>query len=317
MSNPRTVRRAIKQPQRQQPQRLSWLALYLIFLNILCLGMAASLYLPQPTAPVQVMQPTVAAQGGPVALAVAGDPAPPPAQLPAPPTATPSGPLQAGPVPILMYHYVRTVDPALDSLGYALSVAPATFEAHLAWLRENGYSTVSMATAQRCIQGEAACPPKALVLTFDDGYLDAYTEALPALQRYGFVGTFYIVNSFVGQPGYMSWQQVAELHEAGMEIGAHTLDHPDLTVIDQAEAHRQIAQSKLDIEARLGFQVNSFCYPAGRYTTDTIALVREAGYANATTTRWDEDYGDPLAYPRRRVQGGKGVETFAAVVRGW
>ena len=318
MQYPRTARQSVEHRRKQRPRRLSWLAIYLVCLNLICGGLVVSLWLPERAATAQsstlpTAQVLVGQLGVPVSVA-AGIAQPAEAIVAAP---TPDGPLQAGPVPILMYHYIRTVDAGADPIGYNLSVAPELFDAQMAWLRDNGYATVSMATAQRCIAGEPVCPPNAIALTFDDGYLDAYTDALPTLQRYGFIGTFYLVNNFMGQPGYMSWEQAGEMNKAGMEIGAHTLDHLDLTVIDQGEARRQIEQSKIDIEARLGVIVSSFCYPSGRYTGETVALVRELGFANATTTRWDDDYSDPFAYPRRRIEGGKDVDVFAAVVWGY
>src|SRR5204862_1362473 len=112
-------------------------------------------------------------------------------------------------VPILMYHYIRFVDATIDELGYNLSITPDDFAQQLAWLSEQGYTTVSMTTAQHCLRGEIACPPNPIALTFDDGYEDAYNTALPIMQRYSMHGTFYIVNSFVGQPGYMTWEQLA------------------------------------------------------------------------------------------------------------
>jgi peptidoglycan/xylan/chitin deacetylase (PgdA/CDA1 family) len=221
----------------------------------------------------------------------------------------------SAPAPILMYHYIRTVDQASDPLGYALSVTPELFEQHLAWLHDQGYTTVRMDALARCMRGAARCPARVVALTFDDGYADAFTTALPALRRYGFTATFYIISGFVGQPGYMSWEQLAALRDAGMEIGAHTIDHLDLTSLDSYEAARQIAQSKADLERGLGINVVSFCYPTGLYNAAIEDEVRAAGYLSATTTRWDSDYSDILALPRRRIEGGTAVEGFAAIMQ--
>jgi peptidoglycan/xylan/chitin deacetylase (PgdA/CDA1 family) len=215
-----------------------------------------------------------------------------------------------------MYHYIRTVDEALDPLGYNLSVTPDDFERQIAWLHDQGYAGVRMDTLARCMRGEALCPPKPVALTFDDGYEDAFTAALPVLQRYSFSATFYIVSGFVGQAGYMSWEQVAALRDAGMELGAHTIDHLDLRTLDPAEASRQIAQSKADLERSLGVSVASFCYPGGYYDPAIEEIVRAAGYSSATTTRWDSDYSDMLALPRRRVAGGTTIEEFVWIVQG-
>jgi peptidoglycan/xylan/chitin deacetylase (PgdA/CDA1 family) len=222
-----------------------------------------------------------------------------------------------GPPPlILMYHYIRNVDQASDPLGYELSVAPELFEAQMAWLHEQGYRTMRMDAVAGCL-ANAACPSKAVALTFDDGYQDAFTTALPVLQRYGFTATFYIISGPIGQPGYMSWEQVAMLRDAGMEIGAHTIDHFDLTTLDPAESERQIVQSKADLEQRLGISVASFCYPTGLYNWTIAEQARAAGFLSATTTRWDNDNSDLMALPRRRIAGGTAVDGFAAIVQGY
>ena len=218
--------------------------------------------------------------------------------------------------PILMYHYIRGVDQGSDPLGYELSLAPELFEAQMAWLHEQGYRTMRMDAVARCI-ANGACPARAVALTFDDGYADAFTAALPALQRYGFTATFYIVSGMVGQPGYVSWEQLAALRDAGMEIGAHTIDHYDLTTLDPVESERQIVQSKIDLEHALGISIASFCYPTGLYNWSVAEQTRAAGYLSATTTRWDDDYSDLMALPRRRISGGMGVDSIAAIVQGY
>jgi peptidoglycan/xylan/chitin deacetylase (PgdA/CDA1 family) len=99
-----------------------------------------------------------------------------------------------------------------------------------------------------------------------------------------------------------------------MEIGAHSLNHPDLTTLDPGEMARQIRRSKEDIEERIGSIVTSFCYPAGRYHAAAVAEVRAAGYTNAVTTRWDDDYSDIAALPRRRVAGATTAEELLWIV---
>jgi peptidoglycan/xylan/chitin deacetylase (PgdA/CDA1 family) len=237
---------------------------------------------------------------------------------PAPPIAEAApGEPSGGPPPILMYHYIRYVDAASDQLGYELSIAPELFDQQMAWLHQQGYTTMRMDAAARCVRGEASCPAKAVALTFDDGYEDAFTTALPVLQRYGLTATFYIISGFVGQPGYMSWEQIGVLRDARMEIGAHTVDHPDLVNEDPSVSEYQIVQSKADLEQHLGINIVSFCYPTGLYNWTVEEQTRAAGYLSATTTRWDGDYSDIMALPRRRISGGTGVDGFAAIVLGY
>jgi peptidoglycan/xylan/chitin deacetylase (PgdA/CDA1 family) len=235
----------------------------------------------------------------------------PPLPADAPMEAPPSG----LPPPILMYHYIRSVDPATDQLGYDLSVTPDDFNNQIAWLHEQGYIGVRMDGITRCLRGEAPCPAKAIALTFDDGYADAYTDVLPVLRRYGLVATFYIVTNFVGQPGYMTWEQLTELRDAGMEIGSHTVSHPDLTIQDWETASFEIAQSKADLEQHLNINVTSFCYPTGLYNAGIEEQVRAAGYLNATSTRWDNDTSDIMALPRRRISGGTALDAFVWIVQ--
>ncbi|HET9223743.1 MAG TPA: polysaccharide deacetylase family protein, partial [Roseiflexaceae bacterium] len=123
--------------------------------------------------------------------------------------------------------------------------------------------------------------------------------------------------AMVGQPGYMSWEQLAALRDAGMEIGAHTIDHYDLTTLDPAESERQIVQSKIDLEHALGISIVSFCYPTGLYNWSVVEQARAAGYLSATTTRWDDDYSDLMTLPRRRISGGRGADSVAAMVQGY
>jgi peptidoglycan/xylan/chitin deacetylase (PgdA/CDA1 family) len=217
-------------------------------------------------------------------------------------------------IPILMYHYIRYVDPSADPLGYGLSVTPEGLGAQLAWLRAAGYESVRMDEAAACIRGEGPCPARAVALTFDDGYMDAYTTALPLLQQHGYVGTFYIVSGFVGQPGYMGWQEIRALRDAGMEIGAHSVSHPDLTTLGLEDLRAQVGQSAAAISAELGAPVRSFCYPGGRFNDTVAAVAQEAGFTSATTTMPDGPQADPFRLSRLRISGDTSQDSFQAMV---
>ncbi len=265
---------------------------------------------PQQPAAVQVsiaaghLTGPLAAQAAPVAASTA---------VPLPARQPPQG-SSNGPFPILMYHYIRDVDPAVDQLGYGLSISPAAFAEQMGWLAQNGYTTLRMDEFTACIQAERGCPERSVALTFDDGYTDALTAALPVLQQHGFTATFYIINSRVGQPGYLTWDELAAIRDAGMELGAHTIDHLNLTDLDSAEAFRQMAESKSGLESALGIPITSLCYPAGFYSDSIAAQAAEAGFSNATTTRWDNDYSSMWMLPRRRMSGGMSLDQFAGTV---
>jgi peptidoglycan/xylan/chitin deacetylase (PgdA/CDA1 family) len=240
-------------------------------------------------------------------------PTPTPKPLPPPPFASaPDG--QRPYVPILMYHYVRTVDASVDPLGYGLSVTPAQFAAQLDWLHRAGYDTVQLSALVSCVHGEAPCPARAVALTFDDGYMDAYTNAFPLLQQYGDTATFYIVSGFVGHEGYMGWDEIRAMHNAGMEIGAHSISHLDLTTLSYYENVDQIARSGQEIAAQIGAPVRSFCYPAGKFTPEIAKITHDAGYTSATTTIQEGAQEDMFTLPRIRIAGDLSQEGFEATV---
>ncbi len=228
------------------------------------------------------------------------------------PTATPG--LLAEPrtdyIPVLMYHYVRTVDETQDPLGYRLSVAPARFAEQMAWLHAHDYTPVRMDALAACLRAHQPCPSQPVALTFDDGYEDMATEALPILQQYGFQATFYIIVNFVGHPGYMSWEQIEQLRDAGMEIGAHTLTHADLTGLNPEQAWIEIEQSRIMLEERLGIPVTSFSYPAGSHNAELADMVHAAGYSNAVTTLPEKAIVHMYKIPRRRILGGETIAGF-------
>src|SRR3990167_8666691 len=129
-------------------------------------------------------------------------------------------------VPILMYHYIR--DASNESqLGKNLSVSPETFKAQVKWLKENNYSTIKLADMadpdKKAISKIYLEKKKPIILTFDDGYLDAYTQAFPILKEYQFIGTFFVINDYIGRDYRLTQTQITEMEQVGMEFGSHTL----------------------------------------------------------------------------------------------
>jgi len=200
-------------------------------------------------------------------------------------------------IPILMYHYIR-VAPANDQLGANLSVSPENFAAQMKWLYDDNYRSIKLAdladTDRKEISRIYHEEKKPIVFTFDDGYLDAYTEAFPILVKYSFIGTFFIIKDYIGRGNYLIGEQIKEMGEAGMEFGSHSLTHPDLTKTSINEIRRQIFDSKGK------WQV--FCYPAGRFDETVVNLVQEAGYLAAVTTKIGVARQDDNLLELRRVR---------------
>jgi peptidoglycan/xylan/chitin deacetylase (PgdA/CDA1 family) len=220
-------------------------------------------------------------------------------------------------VPILTYHYIRVNTDRNDRMGFALSVTPSDFAAQMDWLAQNGYHTITTEDLYTYLNRYGGLPSKPVILTFDDGYADFYTTALPILRSHGFVAVSYVVSGFVGWPGYMTSAQVREADRSGMEIGSHTVNHPNLANLSAGAVHTQIVESKDSLEQVVGHPVVSFCYPSGKYTSAVAAAVAAAGFHDATTTRYGYSYtlANRYVWSRLRVSGGEPLDQFAAAVR--
>ncbi|GAB4519090.1 MAG: hypothetical protein OHK0046_27590 [Anaerolineae bacterium] len=223
----------------------------------------------------------------------------------------PDGTLRRVHVPVLMYHYISRVPDGADDIRINLTTEPPVFRTHLQYLRDYGYTTVSLEDVYHALTVGAALPEKPIVLTFDDGHLDHYTDAFPALREFGFTGTFFIITDLpdTGNVDYMSWAQIQEMAAAGMHIAAHSKTHRDLRERDMDFLVYEIVGSMESVAAHTGIPNRTFAYPAGRYDEQTLAVMRSIPATVAVTT-------EPGAYhttdglleiPRLRISGNLGV----------
>jgi len=212
--------------------------------------------------------------------------------MPSQRTANPS------PIPILTYHQIDDA-PLKKSQGGAayrsLYVAPAVFARQMACLKRLGYRGLSMTALQPYLAGEKK--GRVVGITFDDGYLNNLTNALPVLTRHGFSATCYAVSQRLGQTNawdsevgiaqtpLMNAPQLRQWVAAGQEIGAHTRHHVRLMQADALTAQTEIAGCKAELEALIDQPVSQFCYPYGEFSTAHADMVREAGFVCATTTQ--------------------------------
>ena len=201
-------------------------------------------------------------------------------------------------IPVLMYHKIPDAPPASK---HQIFVTKEHFAQHLAYFKQHQLSPITFQDYQDFASGRrplAEFPRRPLILTFDDGYLDNYTNLLPLMQRYGYCGVLYLLGDF--EVRYNQWDLAADPAEpraelmseaqkrafvaAGWEIGAHTLRHPHLAALPPSEAAAEISRSKDELEKRLGVKVLSFAYPYGDLSAETKALVRRAGFTYAVAT---------------------------------
>jgi peptidoglycan/xylan/chitin deacetylase (PgdA/CDA1 family) len=208
-------------------------------------------------------------------------------------------------LPVLTFH-------SLDDLGHVTSFSPALFEQALATLAARGYRTLGLAELVESLRQWRPLPERTLVITFDDGHASVYTHALPVLRRHGLRATIFLtvgaqstgandgerLPSFEGRP-LLAWREIEELRDAGMEFGAHTLTHPDLTRLDRRAAEQELSGAKELIEKRLGVPVIGCAYPYGRCDARVRAQAA-AHFSCAFTDRLGlvTPFDDPLMLSR-------------------
>lgn len=201
-------------------------------------------------------------------------------------------------IPILMYHSVGIVEQSGRGPYYQTSVSPENFCFQMAFLHLRGYRTCTLHEAIACLDKPTSeTDDKVVVITFDDGFADFYTEAFPILHRFGLTATMFLPTGYIGDSpiafkdhNCMTWSQIRELQKCGIEFGSHTVTHPQLRTLDRPAIERELTDSKRAIEDRTGCAARSFAYPYAFPQTDTRfkRLLREclesAGYLNGVCT---------------------------------
>jgi peptidoglycan/xylan/chitin deacetylase (PgdA/CDA1 family) len=218
-------------------------------------------------------------------------------------------------VPVLMYHYVSELPEDADEYRQDLTVTPETFYAHMSYLRDEGYTTISLYQLHEALLTGSELPPRPIVLTFDDGHIDHYVTVLPILQEFGFTGTFFIITGLAdaGHPDYVNWGQIQAMADAGMDMESHTKTHRDLRERDVDFLVYEIVGSIESMEAHLDRSTRLFAYPAGRYDDLTLAVLGSTPVVRAVTTRFGAHHttDNRLELPRLRVSGDMGVAGLA------
>jgi peptidoglycan/xylan/chitin deacetylase (PgdA/CDA1 family) len=217
-------------------------------------------------------------------------------------------------VPILMYHHIADPPPGADAIRIDLSVNPGIFTKQLRYLKSQGYNTITLNDLALHLTMGKELPPKPIILTFDDGYADAYTHAFPILQRFGYVGTFFLISAPIDDddPEFLSWPEVEEMHAAGMKFEPHSYNHPDMRNRGFDFVVFQILAPKEAIEARTAETCRFFAYPSGRYDQFVIDVLRSAHFWGGVLTEQGATHttDDLFTLRRVRVHGGDDLDTF-------
>lgn len=221
-------------------------------------------------------------------------------------------------VPILMYHYISTPPEDADEYRYNLSLPPEMFRQHLQYMADNNFTPISLYDLDNALLTGALLPQKPVILTFDDGYIDHYTNAFPLLREFGFTGTFFIITARAdaNDPNHLNWAQIREMADAGMSMESHTKNHPSLRERSDDFLIYEILGSLESLEHYLGRPPRMFSYPIGHYDNATLnvagslpiwrAVTTENGRTHTTTNR--------LLLPRVRISNGMGAAAVASLL---
>ena len=148
------------------------------------------------------------------------------------------------------------------------------------WLYDHGYKTITISKLAEIINFGGELPRRAVILTFDDGYVDVFKNAYPILQEYGYVATFFIIGDTIDRLANLNTRQLKKLITSGWEIGSHSLKHADLNNVG-VDLEIEIVGSKQLLEEKLEVPIYSFAYPYGKANPSVIEFTRNSGYTSA------------------------------------
>jgi peptidoglycan/xylan/chitin deacetylase (PgdA/CDA1 family) len=196
-------------------------------------------------------------------------------------------------LPILMYHQVAPSGPGYLS---RYRVTPERFEQQLRSLWDEGFRTTTLEEWGEAMRTQRPVPGKAVLLTFDDGFLDFRTHAWPLLRRFGFSALVFLVAERVGQSNawdsvrgeevqLLGWRDIRTLQDEGVAFGSHSATHPYLTRLSAEDVVREVVRSRAILQRGLGRRVDAFAYPHGAEDRGIQHLIGASGYVFGLSCR--------------------------------
>jgi peptidoglycan/xylan/chitin deacetylase (PgdA/CDA1 family) len=229
-------------------------------------------------------------------------------------------------LPILMYHRVA---PTGSSVMARYRLTPEAFAEQLQYLRDAGFYSVTLENWRAAMAAKKPLPGRAVLLTFDDGYLDFLTHAWPLLKHYGFSATVFLVAEKIGASNswdqmydekipLLGWKEIHQLQNEGFEFGSHSASHRLLTALSPVEVVREAARSRAILGRELGVPIKAFAYPYGNCDGAVRHLIGACGYVfglscQPALSRFQDP---PLALPRIEVTGSDSLREFIAKLTG-
>ena len=181
---------------------------------------------------------------------------------------------------VLNYHMV-------NSMFISLAVEPSDFDWQMKYLVDHGYHSITPDELYAFLAGKGSLPDRPVLITFDDGYVDNYTNAYPILKKYDLKATIFIVTGFVSnRKGYLTWDQLREMEQNGITAQSHTVTHAPLPELPDDRIREELVESKRKAEAELGHPVEYIAYPTGVHDLHIVGIAKEAGYKGGFTVKY-------------------------------
>ncbi|MCD4780571.1 MAG: polysaccharide deacetylase family protein [Candidatus Omnitrophica bacterium] len=200
-------------------------------------------------------------------------------------------------VPIMMYHQVEAIDH-----HEANWVQPVHFEQQMEYLSRYKYNVISLSELIDTIGQNKVLPRNTVVITFDDGYKNNYTNAFPILKKYQFPATVFMPSDKVGLEGRLSYKEIQEMLAHHVDFGSHTRTESYLPDLDKEQWVKEIEQSKNILDQLLGKNIDLFAYPIGGFSNEIKQLVKDSGYKGACTTNRGYDRYNRDVYELNRIR---------------
>lgn len=196
---------------------------------------------------------------------------------------------------VLNYHMV-------NSMFISLAIEPDDFDWQMKYLVDHGYHSISTDELYDFLAGKGTLPDRPVLITFDDGYVDNYTNAYPILKKYNLKATIFIVTGFVSKrEGYLTWDQLREMEKNGITAQSHTVTHAPLPELPDERIREELALSKRQAETELGHPIDFIAYPTGVHDLHIVGIAKEAGYKGGFTVKYGNVDRNSNVYALERV----------------
>lgn len=213
-------------------------------------------------------------------------------------------------LPVLMYHHIRPITPDMNKIDAGLSMDPIHFESQVKRLSKEGYTFYFMTDLIKMIRDGTEPEKKSVILTFDDGYKDALTFALPIILKYDAKATLFIIGDYLGSTSgtnsYLNPDELKQMAATGhIQLESHTYSHPDLTKVPDNRLTQEIPYAKTYLENIFGMDFSIFSYPSGKFDDKVLTYTKNAKYAAAVTTRAGGYHSCATLFEIRRIRPDK------------